>query len=169
MQLLRDRLQRVLGRRFDELLGCLESDRGAAGDRPCQVEGARLELGARQNDLDESDLTGFDAADGIGGKDEPHRLSFADQPGKALRAAGAGHHGEAKLGETDRGVLGRDADVGREQQLRAAADGVPVDLADDRFGERLHLLEGAPRMELVVSPAIDGRGAFPVVDVRPCA
>ncbi len=53
----------------------------------------------------------------------------SDDLGQALRAAAAGHHGQAHLRHAQPGVRGGDADVTAQRQLQPAAERVVLDAA----------------------------------------
>jgi hypothetical protein len=66
------------------------------------------------------------------------RLRHADQTREPLRTSGAGQQAEVDLGEPELRGRERDAVVGAQRDLEAAAERGPVDRSDHRDGTVLH-------------------------------
>src|SRR6202163_1152289 len=73
--------------------------------------------------------------DHLAGQTHEHCHAFAQQPGRALRAAVARQDAEVHLGLAELRVLARDANVARHGELAAAAEREAVDRCDHRHAQ----------------------------------
>lgn len=97
---------------------------------------------------------GLGCGDAAAREDKIARAGEADERGQAVGAAGAGDDAQARLGEADEGVGGEHAEVCREGELEAAAEGDGGDCRDCWNREVLEGGEGgAEVVQEFVGPA----------------
>ena len=119
-----------------------------ANSRACATARARTsEAGTTRSASPSSQ--GADRVELRTGHDEAERARRSQQPGEALRAAGAGDHADLDLRLPDRGVLGQVPQVGAERELEPAAQRVAGDGGDR---DLRHGLEGVDRVAEGATP-----------------
>ena len=82
-----------------------------------RVDGAVSEL-LGGDDLHDADRERFLGLHASSAHDDVLRATEPDEPGEALRAAGAGDHPDRRLGERHLHVVGGDPEVAREREFR---------------------------------------------------
>src|SRR4051812_44251105 len=95
-------------------------------------------------------------------QDHLHRHRLPDRPNEPLRAARAGDDAEARLGQAEARIVGRDDDVARERELAAAAEHPAL---AGCHGRRRALLQRLPQRGATTRQELDARHARELVDV----
>ena len=85
--------------------------------------------------VEQPELEGPAAREGLGGEQELHRRREGELAGQAHRRAAAGEQAALGLHHPERGVRRGDADVDAAEHLHAAGHAGPVDGGDDRLVE----------------------------------
>jgi hypothetical protein len=108
--------------------------------RSASASVASVQLVVGHHARDQAVAVGLVGVQHARGQAHVHRLGLADGTRQALRAAGAGQHGQLDLGQRELGAVRGDDDVAGQRQLAAAADGE----ARHRGKHRLAHASGSP-------------------------
>src|SRR5207244_4337146 len=136
-------------RPVDELLGDAKRDRALGREQLGRL--ARLLQHRVVHGVDEPDAQSLLGVHGAAREDELLGHARAANAGKSLRAPPAGNEAQVDLRLTQLRRARRVADVARERELAAAAEGEPVHRRDRRLRHRLEqppglVAERAPRL-----------------------
>jgi len=124
-----------------------------------------VKLRERIDGVDQTDAQGLVRLDVAGGVDHLLRHAWADQTREALGAAEAGGDAETRLGLTEHGGIGADAEITAHGELTAAAERVAADRRDGGNGQGLELAHHVVAL-LAEALALGLGEAFHLRDVR---
>ena len=96
-----------------------------------------IEVGVRNDGVDQADIECMLGAEPLAFDHEHFGSVSTDEAWKSLAATGTRKKPKSDLGEADGRRLRHDAEVAGQRQFCSAAECVPVDLRDNRFGSRL--------------------------------
>ena len=111
------------------------------GEGPRQLEGVVEEAGGGHHPVDEADGERLVGGHLAAGEDEVLGPGRPHQAGQALGGAGARDDAQHDLGLAELGRAGGDAEVTRQSQLAAPAEGVAGDRRDRHAGNGRHRIE----------------------------
>ena len=118
---------------YREFLGSLDGEWRVGGEAAREVARGVHELLGRHHAIHEAPAQGELRIDAVAEQQQFHGERVRQLLRHALRAAVGRKHAALDLREREGRVLGGDADVGGQQQRRAAAEAVAVDRGDDRL------------------------------------
>ena len=99
------------------------------------LAGRGVDVGGRHDLVGEADGERLLGVDEATAEDDLLGARGADEARQALRAAGARDDAEEDLRLAELRVVGDDAEVARQGELAASAEGVAGDRGDDRLGD----------------------------------
>src|SRR5262245_978827 len=151
----------LLGAVVDRALDPLHGQRGVLRDLVGQAADVLLELFLRDDLLHDADAERRLRVDPAPGEREEPRPAGADLADQAQVAAGVERDADARLGQAEARVVGRDAQVAHHRDLEPGAEATAVDRHDHGLREVREDVEALvdPPEALVVVPHLLGRRA----------